>query len=137
MTSRLEFSIPLDPMPGLESYEMFIVIVKSCVNLLTWLLIGCSLLCSQSGASLLVDPTLDNNYNLEISIPGVWKRVQHGCRQRERKIQLLLLQQGKFLLILLHVNFDLICSKCRGIYSGHFPPRKLLSALKNTEKFEG
>ena len=38
--------------------------VKSWVNLLTRLLIGCSLLGSQSGgASLLVDPTLDNRYN--------------------------------------------------------------------------
>ena len=37
--------------------------VKSCVNLPTWILIGCSLLCSQSGASLLVDITLDNDYN--------------------------------------------------------------------------
>ena len=27
------------------------------------LLIGCSLLCSQSGASLLDDPTLDNDFN--------------------------------------------------------------------------
>ena len=39
------------------------VIVKSWVNLLIWLLIGCSFLCSQSGASLLVDTTLDNDYN--------------------------------------------------------------------------
>ena len=31
------------------------VIVKSWVNLLTWLLIGCSLLCSKSGASQLAD----------------------------------------------------------------------------------
>ena len=31
-------------------------------NLLIWLLIGCSLLCSQSGASLLFDPTLDMTY---------------------------------------------------------------------------
>ena len=38
--------------------------VKIWVNLLTRLLIGCSLLCSQSGASLLVDTTLDNDYNL-------------------------------------------------------------------------
>ena len=38
--------------------------VKSWVNLLSWLLVGCSLLCSQSaGASLLVDPTLENDYN--------------------------------------------------------------------------
>ena len=37
--------------------------VKSCLILLTWLLIGCSLLSSQSGARLLVDPTLDNDYN--------------------------------------------------------------------------
>ena len=37
--------------------------VKSYVKLLTWLLIGCSLLCSQSGACLLVDTTLDNDYN--------------------------------------------------------------------------
>ena len=36
--------------------------VKSLVNLLPWLLIGCSLLCSQSGASLPVDPTFDNDY---------------------------------------------------------------------------
>ena len=35
--------------------------VKSWVNLLTWLPIGCSLLCSQSAASLLIDPTLDNS----------------------------------------------------------------------------
>ena len=28
-----------------------------------WLLIGCSLLCRQSGVSLFVDPTLDNEYN--------------------------------------------------------------------------
>ena len=42
--------------------------VKSCVNLLTWLLIGYSLLCSQSGASFLVDTTLDNDYN-SFSIP--------------------------------------------------------------------
>ena len=41
-----------------EIYE-FVVIVKSWVNLLTWLLIGCSLLWSQSGVSMLVDPTLD------------------------------------------------------------------------------
>ena len=33
------------------------------VNFLTWLPIGCSLLGSQSGASLLVDTTLDNDYN--------------------------------------------------------------------------
>ena len=39
--------------------------------MLTWLLIGCSLLCSQSGASLLVDTTLDNDYNSQISIPGL------------------------------------------------------------------
>ena len=44
--------------------------VKRCVNLLSWLLIGCLLLCSQSGASLLVDTTLDNDYNSKISIPG-------------------------------------------------------------------
>ena len=37
--------------------------VKSWVNFLTWLLIGFSLLCSLSGASLLVDTTLDNDYN--------------------------------------------------------------------------
>ena len=37
--------------------------------MLTWLLIGCSLSCSQSGASLLVDTTLDNHYNSWISIP--------------------------------------------------------------------
>ena len=37
--------------------------VKSWVNLMTWLLIGCSLLCSQSGANLLVDTTLDNDSN--------------------------------------------------------------------------
>ena len=36
--------------------------VKSYVNLLSWLLVGCSLLCS-SGANLLVDTTLDNDYN--------------------------------------------------------------------------
>ena len=41
--------------------------VKSWVNLLTWLLIGCSLLCSKSEASLLVDTTLDNDYNPEVS----------------------------------------------------------------------
>ena len=38
-------------------------VVKSCVNLLTWLLIGCVLLCRKSGASLFVDTTLDNDYN--------------------------------------------------------------------------
>ena len=43
--------------------------VKSWVNLLTLLLIGCSLLFSQSGASLHDDTTLDNNYNSLISIP--------------------------------------------------------------------
>ena len=36
---------------------------QESVNLLSSLLIGCSLLCNQSGASLLVDPTLDNDYN--------------------------------------------------------------------------
>ena len=36
--------------------------VKSCVNLLSWLLIGCSLLWCQSRASLLVDITLDNDH---------------------------------------------------------------------------
>ena len=36
--------------------------VKSWVNRLIRLLIGRSLLCSQSEASLLVDPTLDNDY---------------------------------------------------------------------------
>ena len=44
-------------------FKSCIHIVKNCVNLLSWLLIGCSLLCSQSGASLLVDTTLDNDYN--------------------------------------------------------------------------
>ena len=44
--------------------------VKNWVNLLTWLLIGCSLLSSQSGASLLVETTIDNDYNSKISIPG-------------------------------------------------------------------
>ena len=44
--------------------------VKSGVNLLNWLLIGCSLLCSQSGASLLIDPNLDNDYNSKVSIPA-------------------------------------------------------------------
>ena len=34
--------------------------VKSLVNLV---LIGCSLLCSQSGVSMLVDTTLDKDYN--------------------------------------------------------------------------
>ena len=38
------------------------------------LLIGCLLLISQSGASLLVDTTLDNDYNLKISIPAVRRR---------------------------------------------------------------
>ena len=42
--------------------------VKSWFNLLTWLLIGCLLLCSQSGASLLVDTTLA--YNPKVSAPG-------------------------------------------------------------------
>ena len=37
--------------------------VKSCVYFLFLLLIGCSLLCSQSGASLLVDTTLDIDYS--------------------------------------------------------------------------
>ena len=37
--------------------------VKKWVNLMTRLLIGCSLLRSQLGASLLVDPTLDYDYN--------------------------------------------------------------------------
>ena len=37
--------------------------VKSWVNLLTWLLIGCSLLCSRSEVTLLADTTLDNDYN--------------------------------------------------------------------------
>ena len=39
------------------------------VNLLTWLQIGCSLLCGQSVASLLVDTTLDTDYISYISIP--------------------------------------------------------------------
>ena len=47
-----------------------VVIVKSTVNMLTWLLIGFSLFCSQSGASSFVDQTLDNDYNSKISIPG-------------------------------------------------------------------
>ena len=38
--------------------------------MLTWLLIGCSLFRSQSGASFFVDTTLDNDYNSEISIPA-------------------------------------------------------------------
>ena len=55
---------PKRPSPGVEIYE-FSSHVKSLVNLLSWLLIGCSFLCSQSGASLLlVDSTLDNDYNL-------------------------------------------------------------------------
>ena len=37
--------------------------VKRWVNLLTWLLVSCTLLCSQSGVSLLVNTTLDNDYN--------------------------------------------------------------------------
>ena len=37
----------------------------------TWLLIGCSLLCSQLGASLPVDPTLDNDNNSKVSAPAV------------------------------------------------------------------
>ena len=37
--------------------------IKNCVNLLFWLLIGCSLLCSQSGASLLVDQTVVHDCN--------------------------------------------------------------------------
>ena len=46
--------------------------VKSWVNLLNWLLIGCSLLSSLSGASQLVDTTLDKDYNSRISIPVEW-----------------------------------------------------------------
>ena len=46
------------------------VIVKSWANLLTWLLNGCSCFCSQSRASLLVDPTNDKDYNSQNSIPG-------------------------------------------------------------------
>ena len=38
------------------------VIVKSWVNVLTWLLIRCSLLSDQREASLIVDPALDNDY---------------------------------------------------------------------------
>ena len=46
--------------------------VKSWVNLLTaltWLLIGCSLLCSHSGASLLVGLTLDYDCKSKVSVP--------------------------------------------------------------------
>ena len=39
------------------------VMVKSSSNLSTWHLIGCSLLCSQSGASLHVDTNPDYDYN--------------------------------------------------------------------------
>ena len=54
-----------------ESGNLWVwVIVKSWVNLLTWLLIGCKLLNSQSGASLLVDTTLDNDNMTKVSIPG-------------------------------------------------------------------
>ena len=35
-----------------------------------WLLNGCSLLCSISGGSLLVDLTFDINYNSKVSIPN-------------------------------------------------------------------
>ena len=55
--------------------------VKSWVNFLTWLLIGCSLLRSQSGGSLFVDTTRDNDYNSKVSAPAflpltaVWSAV--------------------------------------------------------------
>ena len=39
---------------------------RAWVNLLTWLLIGCLLLCSQLGANT----TLDINYNSKVSAPG-------------------------------------------------------------------
>ena len=48
-------------------------------------MIGCSLLSSQSGASLLVDTTLDNDYNSKISIPGRvylnWKSVAYSQKK--------------------------------------------------------
>ena len=52
-----------DPVADLEWKFMSYNHVKSLVNLLTWLLIGWSLLCSQSETSLLVDPTFDSDYN--------------------------------------------------------------------------
>ena len=42
--------------------------VKSYVNFLL-IINSCSLLCSQSGARLLVDTTLDNDYNSKVSTP--------------------------------------------------------------------
>ena len=55
--------LQVEPNPVLGWIFMTCGHVKNCVNLVTWFLIGCSFLCSQSGASLLVDPNLDNDYN--------------------------------------------------------------------------
>ena len=63
-----------------------VVIVKSLVNWLTWLLIDYSLLCNQSEASLLVEPTLDNDYNqgrAEDFQIGVALRIS-ACAAREK-----------------------------------------------------
>ena len=65
----------LDVIEDLErKYMSCIVMAKSWVNLLTRLLIGCSLLCSQSGASLLANLASDWFFTLVQLI-----RSQHAC----------------------------------------------------------
>ena len=63
--------------------------VKSLLNLMSWLLIGCLLLCSQSEASLLVDTTLDNDYKYTThkfpSLTGAAVHLQ--LRQAEGVVQ--------------------------------------------------
>ena len=62
LTAGVAGSVFASP-PTRDGNLWVVVIVKNCVNLLTWLLIGCSLLCSQSGAFLLVDTILDCDHN--------------------------------------------------------------------------
>ena len=57
---------PWHPIPEAEIYELY----SLCQELSQLaILIGCSLLCNQSGANLHIDPTLDNDYNSTIAIP--------------------------------------------------------------------
>ena len=49
--------------PPHQEWKLMSCSDNSCVKILTWLLIGCSLLCRQLGGSLNVDTTLDLDHD--------------------------------------------------------------------------